>query len=991
MEIPKLDQRNKEDFIQQIQQLAKSYLPQWQFNSHNPDMGSVAALIFAGMMQDVVERYNRTAEKNMVEFFRHLGASPLQLEPARSYVQCSVSGMPENVPGEFLPEGVQVLAQTSAASEEGENLVFSIQQPLYAVNSRLRHVFYENTKKDWISHCYEGEENSQGERIRLFEEQGINLQSHVLSIWAGECMDLRSGSTFALSFEFEDTEPELIRRFLAMFKEGAAQVTYSTETGFRPALFQESTGSTLVLKLSQELPAPTVLEGIEGYWISLRFSLLDIPQKIYLKGVKVSSQGEKWRLDGVFNEISQLKTNHFQPFDTNPIPYTSVYFASDCLLHKPGATVKLEFYLDYHREPIQEAVQQDIEWKHIMKKSKLEKPKEYDVSILSVVWEYYNGFGWVRLFEDDRYSDVFDGTNDGTMVCVTFNCPADLQQAFLPSGEMRCIRARIASIKNYLKQNGYYVVPIVSQPVFSYWYLDTRFSPYLVRENCLERKLSKRQERADSIRAAYGSPTVGQAVYFCFDAPLNHPMIRLLFVVGKENASTHTSLYWEYGAEGGFQALSCQDDTQGLSKTGLLSLQKNESFVPLTLFGQTGYWLRARTSGDREKGPMRLEKLCLNTVWAINLRQQDYEYFRIDAKEERVCRLRNPDIYRASVYVDELSQTSPATAERWIAEKKAEGQWNSDGTMIHLWVLWEEIDDIQRAEEGQRCYQLDRDQSLIRFGNGLAGRVPPESEEENVRVAYTVGGGRKGNLPVGAISMADRNLGMISQVINPLPSFGGQDRETLDQTLKRSSAALRCFGRACTAFDYEWAVRMTQRDILKIKCLSCVNGQGQRQYGAVTLVLLFEDMDHFEDNCQRIRRQLLTLGCGGLQKEQLFLVPPTFLVYHITGEVVVTDDRTVAAAQKETAEIVRAYFDPISGGNDRQGWQIGQIPNRMMLRNLLDNHRAVVRIDQFTLRVCLENGEELTESRLNQLEEQGMALAVAGEIHIDVRVEHSIY
>ena len=156
-------------------------------------------------------------------------------------------------------------------------------------------------------------------------------------------------------------------------------------------------------------------------------------------------------------------------------------------------------------------------------------------------------------------------------------------------------------------------------------------------------------------------------------------------------------------------------------------------------------------------------------------------------------------------------------------------------------------------------------------------------------------------------------------------------------------------------------------------------------------MLLFEDMDHFEDNCQRIRRQLLTLGCGGLQKEQLFLVPPTFLVYHITGEVVVTDDRTVAAAQKETAEIVRAYFDPISGGNDRQGWQIGQIPNRMMLRNLLDNHRAVVRIDQFTLRVCLENGEELTESRLNQLEEQGMALAVAGEIHIDVRVEHSIY
>ena len=98
MEIPKLDRRSKEDLIQQVRQLAHAYLPEWQFTDRNPDMGSVAALIFVNMMQDVAERYNRTAEKNLVEFFRRLGASQLRMEPANGYVQCTVSGQPEVVP-----------------------------------------------------------------------------------------------------------------------------------------------------------------------------------------------------------------------------------------------------------------------------------------------------------------------------------------------------------------------------------------------------------------------------------------------------------------------------------------------------------------------------------------------------------------------------------------------------------------------------------------------------------------------------------------------------------------------------------------------------------------------------------------------------------------------------------------------------------------------------------------------------------------------------
>lgn len=991
MEIPKLDRRSKEDLIQQVRQLAHAYLPEWQFTDRNPDMGSVAALIFVNMMQDVAERYNRTAEKNLVEFFRRLGASQLRMEPANGYVQCTVSGQPEVVPGESLPAGVRVLARQPDGGEEGESLIFTTRQPLYAVNSHLLHIFYENAEKDRIYHCYEGEAGETPEGVVLFADRGENIQSHTLSVCAGACMHLRPESTLEITFDFEDTEPEWVRRYLELFRTGSAWAEYHTQQGTSPASFLEQTGNTLVFRLSETLPEPVVLEGVEGYWVMLHFSDVEIPEKIYLKRIGISSRGNKWAPDGVFGDMGQLTAKRFQLFEQQPVPYASVYFACDCALHKPGAELKLEFYLDYLRVPIQEVEEEEIQWKHIMKKSALAKPKEYDVTVRSVVWEYYNGSGWVRLFEDDRYSDIFNGENGGGMVCLRFPCPADLQPAFLPSGLARCIRVRILRIHNYLKQYGHYIIPVISQPTFSYAYSQPPRALYLIQQNCLERRLIPCGANAESVPAAYGRANLGQSVYFCFDAPLDQPMIRLLFDVhGKEPHAAGT-LVWEYATDGGFQLLACQDGTQGLSRTGLLSFQKNEGFSPVTLFARTGYWLRARVPAGRWQEPVRLDHICVNTVLAANFRTQDFEYFRVDQMEERVCRLRNPNVYQAMVYVDELSQVSQTTAEQWIAAKKAEGQWDGDGTLLHLWVLWEEVEDLEEAAEGQRCYQLDRDRSEVRFGNGLNGKLPPEGESENVRIAYLVGDGRKGNLPVGAVCVADRNLGMITRVANPLPTFGGQDRETMEQALLRSSAKLRCFGRACTAFDYEWIARMTQRNILKIKCMSCVNSRGEREPGAVTLVLLFDDMDHFSVYSERIERALRETGCCGLAPQKLALVPPVILIYDLNIRIRTADYDAVADLQTGLADLLRAYFDPMTGGNEHQGWQIGQIPTREMLAGLLDDYEPHVRMEQFAVRVSLESGEELTQARLEELEERGMCLARAGELWISARAEHTAY
>ena len=45
------DPRGREELLQEIAELAASYVPEWQFDTERPDIGSVLALLFAYQLQ----------------------------------------------------------------------------------------------------------------------------------------------------------------------------------------------------------------------------------------------------------------------------------------------------------------------------------------------------------------------------------------------------------------------------------------------------------------------------------------------------------------------------------------------------------------------------------------------------------------------------------------------------------------------------------------------------------------------------------------------------------------------------------------------------------------------------------------------------------------------------------------------------------------------------------------------------------------------------
>ena len=77
MENNNLDSRTRLDIEKRIQELAASYVPEWNFDMENPDIGGVIAKLYAAQMEGNIERYNQVLEKYHTEFVNMLGITLL--------------------------------------------------------------------------------------------------------------------------------------------------------------------------------------------------------------------------------------------------------------------------------------------------------------------------------------------------------------------------------------------------------------------------------------------------------------------------------------------------------------------------------------------------------------------------------------------------------------------------------------------------------------------------------------------------------------------------------------------------------------------------------------------------------------------------------------------------------------------------------------------------------------------------------------------------
>lgn len=974
--IPAADKRSKQDVLEQLKQRAASYTPEWRFDESNPDAGTALALVFAEMHYKTLQQYNKMAYKARNEFFNCLHASMKAAVPAVGFVSFGLVN--DTAEGVELAAGIGLT--TDAVGEDGERIPIETTDDVYVSPTEICCIYESWDKLDYIGEIYNQEELHFP--FQMFHFQGNNLQSHKFYMSHSHVLSLKHAGIVGISIYGRNKEVYSEEVLKVLSDRTKVRFSYSCENGFCQFESQSVRGNRLCLEkaLSQPAVSAVVLGEQEECWIQceiIDFGALDkaVPN-FTIEDLYISSRIQFLAPDCVNANGVDSSIESFFPFGEQFGIYNEVYIGAEEALSKKGALVHLTFRLNFAKIPLDYSVfQNEVDWKLVMPKGAIKTEKEYDISIEEVVWEYFNGNGWVRLFQGKEYGDIFGiskGIGEREMV-MTFLCPKDSMRGLVGGVESYYIRARILKVNHAYKTTGQFVSPFMEETRIRYEYLGEGENPqwFYVRNNRMETLyraadcLNKMERFCPVKQAGDKVPTVYIGTKQAFlDGPL-----RILWVVEHSGYERKPMLAWEYYSEGCWRELNPADETEHFRKTGLVTFTGWEDSSKGKLFGEELYWIRIRDLENGYGENMSRKKpfisgFYMNGVKVHAVRSDYEEFFTLNEYIENfLCAFMHPNIYACEV---------------WVKEPDLSGLQES------VWVKWKRVEGLTGSSPEDKDYVLDSNQGILRFGNNKHGKIPAVGVPDGIHVKYSVGGGINSNLSAGKITGLDLAAGYINRVSNPLDLSGGYNKETVSEAMKRSAGEIKHQFRAVTVGDYEKLALEVSGNLQKVKCFSGYNEEAKREFGHVTLVLLQKDYlsgnSHFYDLKENVYGYLEDKINPSLIKNNRFhIVEPLFVTLQISVEAAAANYNQLFDSKKQILQQLEQYIDCVNGNFSHRGWEIGSIPKYNQIFNILHDSKGSYQVLALSITCFIEKNNTITEVDLEVISRHPFILPLNGK------------
>lgn len=274
------------------------------------------------------------------------------------------------------------------------------------------------------------------------------------------------------------------------------------------------------------------------------------------------------------------------------------------------------------------------------------------------------------------------------------------------------------------------------------------------------------------------------------------------------------------------------------------------------------------------------------------------------------------------------------------------------------WTRWKRVDDFlasypeHRAEridleESEKTeYVLDPESGEIRFGNGIAGKRPPNGAR--VRASYQAGGGIEGNVPIGAISKAPS---VPIPVTNPLPARGGAATETVAEAERRIPSYLRHRNRAVSKDDFEEIVKQTPGvDIGRVDVLPIYHPTLRDDTPGAVTILVVPSTDLVDPRAPIPDTLFLRAICEHVEPRRLItteihVVGPCYVPIWVSVGVKIARGYGRDAVLQRVREALETYLSPLKGGpvpageKHGRGWPLGR---KVLARDL---EAVVTRVD----------------------------------------------
>ena len=252
---------------------------------------------------------------------------------------------------------------------------------------------------------------------------------------------------------------------------------------------------------------------------------------------------------------------------------------------------------------------------------------------------------------------------------------------------------------------------------------------------------------------------------------------------------------------------------------------------------------------------------------------------------------------------------------------------------------WRLVPDTATAARDDPVFSLDAEAGLVRFGDGVRGRVPQAGRLIQA-ARMRAGGGASGNLPPGAISeLASTGPDPAPppprlKVLQALPTAGGVDSEALVDAEKRVPQLLRNRDRAVVADDYKAiAARVPGLAVGRVEVLPRFRpAQRLPDQAGVVSVMVFPQRADIEAPAPRADRPFLETVYTWLDQRrplatELYVIGCEYVPLAVSVAVEMLDQTQRDAVLTGVAQAIKGYLWALTGGPEGTGWPLGRTVN----------------------------------------------------------------
>lgn len=425
-------------------------------------------------------------------------------------------------------------------------------------------------------------------------------------------------------------------------------------------------------------------------------------------------------------------------------------------------------------------------------------------------------------------------------------------------------------------------------------------------------------------------PKPGDALFVGLSSAVPRNVVNLRFDCDIEGIGVDPNrppLRWEaWTANGWVRCEVASDSTGGLNRGGDVVVHVPGGHAVSLVGGHRGGWLRARVLEPDEDQPAYSASPRIKAVGAFSIGGVAQAVHAETISGEVIGTSEGVPGQRLGVQRAPIVPGDPVVLE--VADGEGDG-----------WQEWHPVTSFADSTSTDRHFVLDATAGEVVLGPAVReadggvrqyGAIPPKAATLRLR-SYRTGGGRRGNVAASSITVLRTSIPFVNRIENRGAASGGVDGEDLDNAKERGPIQLRTRNRAVTAEDYEQLAREAAPEIARVRAVAASDASDDPLAVRVLVVpsvseqalgrLRFEQLVPEAATLQRIAQYLDERRVLGAR---IVVEPPRY-----QGITVVARVRARARAhpdrlRDECMAALYAYFQPVSGGPEGEGWPFGR-------------------------------------------------------------------